>query len=101
MLMVVLDAACLESIVHVLGLLHPHERNVDVRKPPRERHGALCIRRESWQHRARLAGLSLPDVESLPFATIDYSDDTPVAYVGTYVELEQLAARNLRRFEGW
>lgn len=35
------------------------------------------------------------------FATIDYSDDTPVAYVGTYVELEQLAARNLRRFEGW
>jgi Domain of unknown function (DUF4178) len=35
------------------------------------------------------------------FATIDYSDDTPVAYVGTYVELEQLEARNLRRFEGW
>ena len=35
------------------------------------------------------------------FATIDYSDDTPVAYVGTYVELEQLDARNLRRFEGW
>lgn len=39
--------------------------------------------------------------EQLRFATIDYSDDTPVAYVGTYVELEQLAARNLRRFEGW
>lgn len=39
--------------------------------------------------------------ERLRFATIDYSDDTPVAYVGTYVELEQLAARNLRRFEGW
>jgi hypothetical protein len=37
----------------------------------------------------------------LRFATIDYSDDAPVAYVGTYVELEQLAARNLRRFEGW
>ena len=37
----------------------------------------------------------------LRFATIDYSDDTPVAYVGSYVELEQLAARNLRRFEGW
>lgn len=37
----------------------------------------------------------------LRFATIDYSDDIPVAYVGTYVELEQLAARNLRRFEGW
>jgi hypothetical protein len=39
--------------------------------------------------------------EPLRFATIDYSDDTPVAYVGTYVELEQLHARNLRRFEGW
>lgn len=39
--------------------------------------------------------------EQLRFATIDYSDDTPAAYVGTYVELEQLDARNLRRFEGW
>jgi len=39
--------------------------------------------------------------DQLRFATIDYSDDAPVAYVGTYVELEQLAARNLRRFEGW
>ena len=39
--------------------------------------------------------------DQLRFATIDYSDETPVAYVGTYVELEQLAARNLRRFEGW
>ena len=39
--------------------------------------------------------------DQLRFATIDYSDDVPVAYVGTYVELEQLAARNLRRFEGW
>jgi hypothetical protein len=41
------------------------------------------------------------DGDRLRFATIDYSDDAPVAYVGTYVELEQLAARNLRRFEGW
>jgi len=39
--------------------------------------------------------------DQLRFATIDYSDDTPLAYVGTYVELEQLATRNLRRFEGW
>ena len=35
------------------------------------------------------------------FATIDYSDTEPVAYVGEYVALEQLAPRNLRRFEGW
>ena len=39
--------------------------------------------------------------EQLRFATIDYSDEVPVAYVGRYVELEELAARNLRRFEGW
>ena len=39
--------------------------------------------------------------DALRFATIDYSDDAPVAYVGEYVELEQLAARNLRRIEGW
>jgi Domain of unknown function (DUF4178) len=39
--------------------------------------------------------------DELRFATIDYSDATPVAYVGTYVELDQLAPRNLRRFEGW
>ena len=39
--------------------------------------------------------------EQLHFATIDYSDDAPVAYVGEYVELDQLAPKNLRRFEGW
>ena len=39
--------------------------------------------------------------DSLRFATIDYSDAAPVAYVGTYVELDQLAPRNLRRIEGW
>ena len=39
--------------------------------------------------------------DGLRFATIDYSDESPVAYVGSYVELEQLAARNLRRIEGW
>jgi hypothetical protein len=39
--------------------------------------------------------------DELRFATIDYSDESPVAYVGTYVELDQLAPRNLRRIEGW
>ncbi len=40
-------------------------------------------------------------VDELRFATIDYSDESPVTYVGSYVELEQLAARTLRRIEGW
>ena len=39
--------------------------------------------------------------DELRFATIDYSDEAPVAYLGTYVELDQLAPKNLRRFEGW
>lgn len=58
---------------------------------------------ESWDRsEALFADLDTEGTgDQLRFATIDYSDDTPVAYVGTYVELEQLAARNLRRFEGW
>jgi hypothetical protein len=58
---------------------------------------------ESWdKSEALFADLDTEGTdEQLRFATIDYSDDTPVAYVGTYVELEQLAARNHRRFEGW
>ena len=58
---------------------------------------------ESWdKSEALFADLDTEGTgDQLRFATIDYSDDTPVAYVGTYVELEQLAARNLRRFEGW
>ena len=48
------------------------------------------------------AGPHNPDAGSrMSVATIDYSDAAPVAYVGTYVELDQLAPRNLRRIEGW
>jgi hypothetical protein len=34
-------------------------------------------------------------------ATLDYSDDVPVAYVGSYVTLDELALRNMRTIEGW
>jgi uncharacterized protein DUF4178 len=34
-------------------------------------------------------------------ATLDYSDDVPVAYVGDYVTLDDLALRNTRAIEGW
>jgi hypothetical protein len=34
-------------------------------------------------------------------ATIDYSDDKPALYLGEMVELEDLALKNLRSFEGW
>jgi predicted RNA-binding Zn-ribbon protein involved in translation (DUF1610 family) len=58
---------------------------------------------ESWnREEALFADLDTEGNEDeLRFATIDYSDATPAAYVGTYVELEQLSPRNLRRFEGW
>src|SRR3954452_18908536 len=51
---------------------------------------------ESWDRsEALFADLDANGAEPR-FATIDYSDATPVAYVGTYVDLEQLAPRNLR-----
>jgi predicted RNA-binding Zn-ribbon protein involved in translation (DUF1610 family) len=56
---------------------------------------------ESWDRSEALFADLDADGTEPRFATIDYSDATPVAYVGTYVELEQLAPRNLRRIEGW
>jgi hypothetical protein len=56
---------------------------------------------ESWDRSEAVFADLDADGREPRFATIDYSDDAPVAYVGTYVELEQLAARNLRQFEGW
>jgi hypothetical protein len=35
------------------------------------------------------------------FATIDYSDDTPLLYEGRAVEFDDLHLKNLRVFEGW
>ncbi len=35
------------------------------------------------------------------FATIDYSDETPVVYLGWYVDFADLAFKNLRATEGW
>jgi len=35
------------------------------------------------------------------FATIDYSDDEPVLYLGESVDFDNLKFKNLRSFEGW
>jgi hypothetical protein len=35
------------------------------------------------------------------FATLDYSDDSPVLYLGQAVEFDALKLKNLRSFEGW
>lgn len=39
--------------------------------------------------------------ETSKFATLDYSDAKPVLYLGELVEFENLALKNLHRFEGW
>jgi hypothetical protein len=39
--------------------------------------------------------------ERMDFATLDYSDETPVLYVGESVDFDALQLRNVRRFEGW
>jgi hypothetical protein len=35
------------------------------------------------------------------FATIDYSESTPLLFMGEPVEFEELSLKNLREFEGW
>ena len=35
------------------------------------------------------------------FATLDYSDATPVLYLGKVVDFDALRMKNLREFEGW
>jgi hypothetical protein len=35
------------------------------------------------------------------FATIDYSEDPPLLYLGEAVEFDDLKLKNLRSFEGW
>jgi hypothetical protein len=35
------------------------------------------------------------------FATLDYSDEQPVLYLGEFVEFDDLKLKNLRQFEGW
>jgi len=39
--------------------------------------------------------------ETGKFATLDYSDNEPVLYLGEFVEFEDLKFKNLRQFEGW
>ena len=39
--------------------------------------------------------------QSEKFATIDYSDDPPLLFLGESVEFEDLQLKNLRSFEGW
>jgi len=35
------------------------------------------------------------------FATIDYSDDAPILFVGRFVDYDELELRHVRTFDGW
>ncbi len=35
------------------------------------------------------------------FGTLDYSDPTPLLFLGEWVDFEELQLKNLRQFEGW
>jgi hypothetical protein len=35
------------------------------------------------------------------FATLDYSEDPPLLFMGETVDFASLQLRNLRQFEGW
>jgi hypothetical protein len=58
---------------------------------------------EYWDHDVELFADLDTDGAASParIATFDYSDDVPVAYVGSYVTLDELALRNMRAIEGW
>jgi hypothetical protein len=58
---------------------------------------------EYWDHGVELFVDLDTDgtIEPARIATLDYSDVVPVAYVGSYVTLDELALRNMRTIEGW
>jgi len=54
---------------------------------------------EYWdKSEALFADLRTPDAR---FATIDYSEDPPLLFLGEAVAFEDLRLKNLRQFEGW
>jgi hypothetical protein len=54
---------------------------------------------EYWdKSEALFADLRTPDAR---FATIDYSEDPPLLFLGEAVSFDDLRLKNLRQFEGW
>ena len=50
------------------------------------------------KHTCVFIDLRTPTVE---FATLDYSEESPVLYIGKVVDFDALRLTNLRQFEGW
>jgi Domain of unknown function (DUF4178) len=54
---------------------------------------------ENWDKKESVfADLRTPDAR---FGTIDYSEPTPLLFLGEAVEFDDLRLKNLRQFEGW
>ncbi len=66
---------------------------------------ALCIGGEGELPFRVGAGYEAPvadlQAEGSAFATIDYSEEKPLVFLGEYVEFEQLQFAGLREFDGW
>jgi hypothetical protein len=54
---------------------------------------------ENWDKKESVfADLRTADAR---FGTIDYSEPTPLLFLGEAVEFDDLRLKNLRQFEGW
>lgn len=49
------------------------------------------------------SGMTFADLRTSgkQFGTLDYSDETPLLFLGEWVEFDDLHLKNLRQFEGW
>ena len=71
----------------------------------RDAQKALCIAGEGELPFRVGAGYEAPVIDLLgednTFATIDYSEDSPLVFLGEYVEFDELHLSGLRPFDGW
>ncbi len=70
-----------------------------------DRERAFCLAGEGELPFSIHAGYDAPVVdlsgETDRFATLDYSEDPPLVFLGEYVEFEQLHLSGLREIDGW
>ena len=71
----------------------------------RDIQNALCIAGEGELPFRVGPGYEAPVVDLLgennTFATIDYSEESPLVFLGEYVEFEELQLSGLKAFDGW
>ena len=101
------------SLVQVPELMPPFEEMVPGRKlqinarryEVRDVQQALCIGGEGELPFHIGPGYEAPVVDLLGennnFATIDYSEESPLVFLGEYVEFDELHFSGLREFDGW